>query len=163
MNMFALLLFWLTLAPVMPYPSPAPNPAETMVRRPPVLFPAWPDAAVIENSGSTNIAGYRIAVRPDGTAAYIAGGDVQRGTVPLATAHWLFARLTAAGPLDALAVRRCMKRASFGSSTTLTWQGAVSGDLSCGGGPTVAELNRTIGVILTQLRVTPGPRRARLL
>jgi len=56
-----------------------------------------------------------------------------------------------------------MKSASFGSSTTLTWQGAVSGDLSCGGGPTVAELNRTIGVILTQLRVTPGPRRARLL
>jgi hypothetical protein len=161
--MFALLMLSLTLAQVMPYPSTAPNPAESIVRRPPVVFPAWPDAAVIENSGSTNTAGYRIAVRPSGEAAYTTGGNVERGTVSRATAHWLFAKLAAAGPLDALAVRHCMKSASFGSSTLLEWQGARSSDLSCGGDPTVAELNRTIGVILTQLRVSPGPRTRRLL
>jgi hypothetical protein len=159
--MFALLLLSLTLTQVMPYP--ATPPAEPMVRRPPVVFPVWLDAAVIENSGSTNTAGYRIAIRPDGEAAYSAGGAIERGTLPRATTHWLFAKLETAGPLDALAVRRCMKSASFGSSTTITWRGSGSPDLSCGGDPTVAELNRTIGVIRTQLHVSPGPKTRRLL
>lgn len=160
--MIHLLLLALMLTPVNPYPTPAPQATDAMVRRPPVVFPVWPDAAVIENSGSTNIAGYRIAVHPGGAAAYTTGGAVEHGTVSRATAHWLFAKLEAAGPLADLKAGHCMKSASFGSSTTLEWHGVRTPDLTCGGDPTVAELNRTVASIVRQLHVSPGPRRVHL-
>ena len=161
--MIHLLLLAATLAEVNPYPTPATAPTEALVRRAPVVFPAWPEAAVIENSGSTNLAGYRIAVRPDGSAAYTTAGGVEHGTVSRATTHWLFAKLEAAGPLPDLAVRSCMKSASFGSTLTLEWRGARTPDLSCGGGPMAAELSRTAAAIVAQLHIRPGPRRVRPL
>lgn len=138
-----------------------PAQADAVRIAPPIAFAPPPDAAVIENSGSTNFAGYRIAVSPNGSALYAAPGGVRRGRVPLATARWLFRKLREDAPLSALGGTGCMKSVSFGTSTTIAWQGERSGDLSCGSSPAAVELNRTIGVIQTQLGVVPAPNNRR--
>jgi hypothetical protein len=134
-----------------------PAQADAVRIAPPIAFAPPPDAAVIENSGSTNFAGYRIAVSPNGSALYAAPGGVRRGRVTPATARWLFRTLRENAPLSALGGTSCMKSVSFGTSTTIAWHGERSADLSCGGSPGTVELTRTIGVIEKQLDVVPAP------
>ncbi len=114
MNALALLLAVILL------PSPAPLPS------PPALD------AVITNSGSTNIAGYRIEVAPDGHAQVTQGAATRSVTIPAKLTTQLFTDLAAAGPLDALPTQPCMKSASFGSRTTLAYKTKTSADLQCG-------------------------------
>ena len=164
-----------SLAPVQSSASPAPSaeagsPAPPggstfptgMTRRMPLgaLHVVTGDA-VIRNSGSTNIAGYTIVVHQDYSADVALGGAVQHKTLGEAQAKWLFAKLKADEPLSSLAVGRCMKSASFGSVTTIAFEGQSTADLSCGGGDQVRELDRTIGVIVNQLGVAPGIGRLR--
>jgi hypothetical protein len=93
--------------------------------------------AVIVNSGSTNSYGYTISVSPDGKASVTlqerGGGPVgtpKPFTVPAATATRFFADLAAARKANAATVP-CMKSASFGTTTHITWQEWTSPDLSC--------------------------------
>ena len=118
-----------------------------------------PDAAIIENSGSTNFAGYRIVVTPDGSAwLTLDGGQAVKAQLPAAHARSLFAHLAAAGPLDSLEVGQCVKSASFGTRTFIEWKGVRTGDVSCGGGQ-IAQLNADVEAILADLQVKPTPRR----
>jgi hypothetical protein len=111
MNALALLLA-LVLSPS-PVPSPTVN-------------------AVITNSGSTNLAGYRIEVAPDGHAQVTQGTATREVTIPAQLATRLYTDLAAAGPLDALPTQPCMKSVSFGSRTTLAYKTKTSADLQCG-------------------------------
>jgi len=133
-------------------------PVDASVRRAPIAFTPSKDAALIENSGSTNFAGFEIAVEPSGDALIREPGGVRRGTVSRATAKWFFSHLDAARPLGRVAVERCMKPASFASTTTVTWAAQQTPDLGCGGSPAARELARTIGAIERQLGVTPQAR-----
>jgi len=130
--------------------SPGPGGGAT-----PAPLPTTAASAVFENSGSTNLTGYSIAVEPDGHATVSAGGKLTTSTVQAATVKTLFAQLAAAGPLDQLPVERCMKSASFGSSTYIAWHGKRSPDLSCGAGPAASNLMETFGQIKLQLHVEP--------
>jgi hypothetical protein len=106
-------------ATMSPQPSPSPSPV-----------PA--NAAVIVNSGSTNARGYRIVVTPDKHAVVTIDGLPPRAqTLDAATSTALFKALAAGAPLDALESEPCMKSASFGSTTTVTYDGKRSPDLSC--------------------------------
>lgn len=89
------------------------------------------DQAVIVNGGSTNTIGYTIAVRPDGTGSltmqhgtakslHLSGEMVKKFFTDLAAAQHSTAATTG-----------CIKSASFGSSTHVTWHGWTSGDLEC--------------------------------
>lgn len=98
------------------------------------------DAILIRNSGSTNLAGYRIVVRRGGDAELSTDGTVAHRTLDPALAAKLFEEVERAAPLDALPTPFCMKSTSFGSRTTVTWDGRASGDLSCGGGERIAAL-----------------------
>jgi hypothetical protein len=96
-----------------------------------------PDEATIVNSGSTNVAGYTISVRSDATASVVAsnrGVDAtstpKAFTVDAAVAKQFFADLAAAKSQGA-AIKPCMKSASFGSTTRVTWHDWTSPDLSC--------------------------------
>jgi hypothetical protein len=110
--------------------------------------------ALVRNSGSTNTAGYVFVVHTDATVDVADGhGGTNRETIGKAQAKWLFAKLEAALPVSDLPGGRCMKSASFGSRTTITYKGATSPDLLCPGGPETTELNRTIGVIVNQLHI----------
>ena len=95
------------------------------------------DSAVITNSGSTNTLGYRIEVRADGaaTVAMVHGPNASPSpaksfTVSPAVAKQFFTDLAAARQAKTL-TEPCMKSASFGSSTYVTWQGWRSPDLTC--------------------------------
>jgi len=115
MNALALLLALVLL----PSPAALPSPTPTL-------------NAVIVNSGSTNLAGYRIEVAPDGHALVTQGTATRSVTIAAQLATQLYADLAAAGPLDALPTQPCMKSASFGSRTTLAYKTKTSADLQCG-------------------------------
>ena len=129
------------------------------------------DNAVIVNSGSTNSYGYTIQISSDGKGTVTLqerGGSAARAakpfTVPAAVATRFFADLTAARKGNVTAAP-CMKSASFGTSTHITWQGWVSPDLSCP--PTgalgnalvtdVDAIRKAAGISAMPLRQAPSP------
>lgn len=157
-----------TATAVPPAPTASITPDDPLVRRGPataprMLPPMRPTGAMIRNSGSTNAAGYTILVHPDATVDMTVDGESTHAAVGLAQARWLFLKLRAAGPLDEMTGGRCMKSASFGSSTTITYDGKTSPDLSCGGDAMSRELDRTANVIATQLGAGGLRSRGRLL
>ena len=152
-------------APSTPVPTAETTPGTVRGRMPPLppsFPPVPPGAAVIANSGSTNSAGYTLVIAPDGSATVRQYEGFTQKTVAGAQTHWLFGRLRAAGPLDSLGLEHCIKSASFGTSTRITWNGTTSGDVSCSADPASRELVRTINVIVTQLAVPTLRRPARL-
>jgi hypothetical protein len=161
-----------------PQPAMSPAPVATegpiLRRPPPQAFVVPPDAALIVNSGSTNFAGFKIAVERDGTATIMgtvpriiyqqpSESDVTQGRVSAATAKWLFERLASDRPLDKLAGGQCARSVSFGSTTTIAWNGETTPDIGCPGDARVAELNRTVNVIEKQLGIMAWPRHRRYL
>jgi len=80
------------------------------------------DGATIVNSGSTNTAGYTVAVWSDGEASLsIRGGTTRTFAIPSEES---------AREANAPA-QFCMKSASFGTRTVVTWHGWTSPDLQC--------------------------------
>jgi hypothetical protein len=164
-------MFALILAALLAQTTPAPDasdvtPAPTGIpafrtfpagpRRIPAELPTIaPGDVLIRNSGSTNTAGYIVVIHPDFTADVADGrGGTTKKTVGAAQAKWLFAQLKADLPFTQLGAGHCMKSASFGSYTTIAYDGKTTPDLQCPGGPETRELNRTIGVIIGQLGIS---------
>jgi hypothetical protein len=102
-----------------------------MVQPAPLIPP--PNAAVIVNSGSTNITGYQILVNPNGSATYTIGratpAPIQM--LPASTTQTFFHDLAAAQPFNKLPVEHCMTSVSFATKTYIRFQGSVTPDLSC--------------------------------
>jgi hypothetical protein len=105
------------------------------------------DVATIINSGSTNASGYAIVVHAGGSSAFNLqnrAGAVESSPKPFSVstdvATRFFADLKAARDGHAAGVP-CMKSASFGTSTHITWDGWTSPDLDCPpGDPLMAAL-----------------------
>lgn len=121
-------------------------------------------SATIVNSGSTNTAGYEIAVPQTGPASYTvkAKGTAQgqraakanAKTVPQSLVDALYADLKAASPLSSLPAKHCMKSASFGTRLTVEYGGETSPDLSCGDGgdAKLQALIRDVNAIVKVIR-----------
>lgn len=90
-----------------------------------------PGAATIENTGSTNTYGYRILVSRYGHVGYTNGTRHGQDDLPDALSAKFFSDLQAAVPLASEPQGSCVKSASFGTYTTVTYQGQRSPDLSC--------------------------------
>jgi hypothetical protein len=95
------------------------------------------DGASIVDSGSTNTPGYRIEIRSDATAAItpqnragVAQGATKPFSVEGGVASRFFADLAKARAAN-VAGSPCMKSASFGTTTRVTWHGWTSPDLDC--------------------------------
>lgn len=89
------------------------------------------DGAVIVNSGSTNTAPYSITVWSDATAkTSVRGGMPATRTIPPALSNRFFGDLRAARA-NGSPPAHCMKSASFGTTTIVTWHGWHSPDLQC--------------------------------
>lgn len=113
-----------------------------------------PDGAVIVDSGSTNTLGYKIQIWSNAKATVVTQnrlGTTQAAvkpfTVPSSVATRFFADLQAARKGHAKGVP-CMKSASFGTTTRVTWHGWMSPDLDCPPGDALtAALVHDVGVI----------------
>ena len=150
------MLYALILALAIPTygPIPAPTPSAPAYLR----VPTAPTEALIVNSGSTNRAGYRLRVYADGTTALQQGDVPMKKSVPIALVKQFFADLKAAGPLDQLISARCMKSASFGSTTHIGYLGKMSSDVSCPGGPEMRKLQIDAGALADAAGVSMLPR-----
>ncbi|HEY7337001.1 MAG TPA: hypothetical protein VH639_19060 [Bryobacteraceae bacterium] len=106
------------------------------------LSAAAGSSAVILNSGSTNTAGFRLVVDKSGDAEYIPmprkygpqGGsptEPTRRKLPDVLVQRFYSDLEAAKPLSGLPKERCMKSASFGTTTIVQFGGEETPDLSC--------------------------------
>jgi hypothetical protein len=94
------------------------------------------DTAVIVNSGSTNAYGFTIQVWSNGKGSVALNARVSAPSaakpfsLSAATTARFFADLAAARKAN-VTTATCVKSASFGTSTRITWQGWQSPDLSC--------------------------------
>lgn len=97
--------------------------------------------AVITNSGSTNMPGSTLTINNDGSGSITYQKRAQeqrfqrylnRTFVPgTFESSQLANMLTQIQDVSTIPNRNCLKSASFGSITTITYQGKTSGDLSC--------------------------------
>lgn len=89
------------------------------------------DGAVITNSGSTNTAGYAIKVWSDGSGEVsLRGGATRNIKVDVDLVNKFFADVKAARANPGRP-GRCMKSASFGTTTSVLWHEYQSVDLQC--------------------------------
>jgi hypothetical protein len=97
--------------------------------------------AVITNSGSTNVPGSTITINKDGsgTLTFLKGAGEERfrryvnKTFPLGTfdSSQLEKILSQIKDVETIPKHDCFRSISFGSITTVTYQGKTSGDISC--------------------------------
>ena len=111
------------------------------------------DGAIIQNTGSTNAAGFSIMLWSDGRASVrpqvkpAPRAGARAAEIPLALAAHFFAA-AAASRLESAAAGGCVKSASFGSATTVLWHGWTSGDLSC---PQTGTRTRELAAVVAKV------------
>lgn len=118
-----------------------------------------PGAATIENTGSTNTYGYRILVSRYGHVVYTNGTRHGQDDLPDALSAKFFSDLQAASPLSRQPQGSCVKSASFGTYTTVTYQGQRSPDISCPANRQQQALYDDVLAIDRYLNVTNYPKR----
>lgn len=117
--------------------------------------------ALIVNSGSTNFPGFSLNLAEDGEAKLKQGNSTFQRYLPQNLTTRLFADLRAAGELDALPRSRCMKSASFGTTTRVFYRGKTSPDVSCPSpNPLLRRLATDVMSLLDAADITTIPRRA---
>jgi hypothetical protein len=95
------------------------------------------DLATIIQSGSTNTVGYNLVIHNDGSAAAIPRGSthplVTRREYPPGTIDTkkLQRLLREISDVSRIPIGVCMKSASFGTTTKISYAGKMSGDLQC--------------------------------
>jgi hypothetical protein len=114
---------------------------------------------LISNTGSTNFTGYRIVVHRSGEADLYASSGLRRRALDPVLAAKLFEQVESAAPLDAFPRRLCMKSTSFGSRTTVAWNGHASGDLTCGGIDELRALGSAVRAVVAACAVAPTLRK----
>jgi hypothetical protein len=113
------------------------------------------DGAVIRNSGSTNFAGYIIKVWSDASASAAPANRAGQPTgppayrrIPKSVTQKFFHDLREARAHRVIS-QPCMKSASFGTVTVVTWHGWTSPDLQCPGGGSVTSLANEVRRIVS--------------
>jgi len=128
------------------------TPALAVATTPPYL-PVPVGAAVILNTGSTNLPGYRIVVQRDGSAEFVSAAGRDSGRIPAELAARFFRDLRTAAPLHILQHMPCMKSVSFGSSIFVYWDHSRSPDLSCPSTSAGQALYRDVIAVTNALHV----------
>lgn len=114
----------------------------------------------IVNSGSTNVQGFSLILAQDGEAKLEQGNSTLHRYLPQNVTSRLFADLRAAGALDALPLSRCMKSASFGTTTRIFYRGKTSPDVSCPSpNPLLRRLATDVTSLLDAANIKTIPRR----
>ncbi len=105
-----------------PTPTPTPSPTPTPT----------PSPITISNSGATNVAAYTIVVNYSDSVVVTRSGNTSNATVSAASVTQLFNDVILYAPMNkVLTADGCTKSASYGTATTITYLGSMSGDVSC--------------------------------
>ncbi len=106
-----------------PSPSPAPCPTSTNTG----------SGVLICQSSATNVKGYYVLLQTSGAAMVsLDGSPTTSATASASYTAQLFSDLNANTPVvDVTTYGPCTKSASFGTSTTVTYEGYTTGDISC--------------------------------
>lgn len=116
-------------------PVVTPQPTPTTTTSP--VIPAPPKAtdimATINVSGSTNTLPYSITIYSDGSAKAVVQGSNSGQTLPASTINVqaLQDLLNQTGDVSKITTGFCAKSVSFGTTTTISYNGKTSGDLQC--------------------------------
>ncbi len=125
-----------------------PPPANAVT---PLPVPAG--AAMIFNSGSADLAGYRIVIAPDGGGGVDGAGKGQRQLSADLT-HALFLDLAAAAPLSKLPSSSCAAGAAAVTPVVVSLGAETSPELTCPSDPKATALLEDIRAITRALYVT---------
>lgn len=122
------------------------------------------DGAIVNNSGSTNSPGYQIKVWSDGTAQITTRrlatqpSEPRSVSTPRGSVAKFFADLQTARDRHVQG-SSCMKSASFGSTTSVSWHGWISPDLSCpSGSAAMSALSQDVRLLVSAIGMQTGPR-----
>jgi hypothetical protein len=128
---------------------------------PALSLSAQPDTAVIRNSGSTNTSGFTITVSSDATGdARVAGQTAHTFALQRDLTARFFNDVHAAYSDTAAPVHHCMKSASFGTATSVQWQGWSSPDLQCPPlSSSLGALAQDVNAIETAAGISTAPHR----
>jgi hypothetical protein len=132
-----------------------------LVAAPALSTAAQRDGATIHNSGSTNTAGFTIAIWSDGTGnVSMQNGNPRAVVISDDLTTRFFTDLQAARTENA-PPSHCMKSASFGTTTSVAWHGWQSPDLQCpSSSPNMSALAKDVQAIEAAVGAGAGtPRR----
>ena len=97
----------------------------------PALASPMLDGATIVTSGSTNTAGYTLKVRSNGAGEMTVENNPAKPFTIDPTVAKKFLADAKAARANPGTPQQCMKSASFGTTTHVTWHDYTSGDLQC--------------------------------
>jgi len=112
----------------------------------------------IINSGSTNSSRYTINVMPNGSATYDDGNSTKQVVLDSGLTQKLFMDVQLALPFVQMELGHCAKSASFGTKTTVTYNGDLSPDISCAGDSKSTEIYQDVLNVKKALGVGYVPR-----
>ena len=118
---------------------------------------------IIDNSGSTNTPGWTLTVQENGEGIVVfkkSGYENQRISSTLAMFKQLRIDLQSIGDVTKIQIGQCFKSASFGTLTTITYNGKSSGDLECippNESATVQNLSKQIQTISNYIMTNNKP------
>jgi len=135
-------------------PRASPRPG---IPTPPVSFSSPGEYFEIVNSGSSNVAGYRVYVARDGRTFTVTGAQGsaaapgQAGKIDTSLAARVFADLAQLSPFPP-AAGVCMRSVSFSSVTRVAWRGTLSPPIDCPKDPAYAALREDVAEIVRALK-----------
>jgi len=113
-----------------------------------------PSTIAIENTGATNLTGWRVLVAPGGAASWTEGARSGHDVLPPDLDTKLARDVAAARPLAALPPGEgCMKSVSFGTSTFVSVDGDKSPDLGCTSGRAGRALKSDVDAVASFLHL----------
>jgi hypothetical protein len=107
--------------------------------------------AIILKTASTNADCKRVLVDPSGHISFTIGNKIGQATLEHSLVMKFFKDIKIAEPLSKLSVERCLKSASFGTSTFVSLGSEKSPDLSCPGDANAKQLFADANAIIEAL------------
>jgi methionine-R-sulfoxide reductase len=135
--------------------GPSVTPTSTTTPTPMATQTPSPNLFLTVNvSASTNSLGYTINISQDGSAAVLVQTkpqqDFKAGTVDVTGLKNILGKIPDISQISGI----CAKSVSFGTTTTIVYNGKTSGDISCPSTGSANDLYKFIGQIEQQLKIS---------
>jgi hypothetical protein len=90
-------------------------------------------------------------IQPDGGFALTIAGQTSTGMLTAASTSQFYADIDANLPVSNIPIGNCAKSASFGTATSVAYDGSTSGDLSCPNSAPATQIWNDVEALEAQL------------